>query len=445
MENLRPNSNREGVDAPGATGIASMFLPISRKKEVISLNNKLFVGIDVSKCTNSVVLMDNSGNTVDSFDVDNNLPGANTLSSKVTAAMQALSCDSVNIGLEATSVYGDHIVSFIKRDNRINNYDYNLHVLNPKQVKRFKGIYSDIPKNDRIDAWVIADNLRFGRITKEVYMDDNVKALQKLTRARFFAANNLAREKNRFLNHLFLKFSSLTQEKVFSNTFGKASTAVITDFLSVDEIAAMDIEDLVNIICEKGKNRFSDPDKVAKAVQKAARSSYRLSKTVNDSVNQVLTISMISIKAYNDQLKAFNKAIEQQASIFPNTLQSIPGLGPVYSAGIIAEIGNIHRFKDHAALAKYAGLTWTEHQSGSFTAENTRMIKSGNKYLKYYLVQATNLARMHAPEYRCFYQLKYKKSQHHKHKRALALTARKFVRLVYALLRDNRLYISPEE
>jgi transposase len=154
---------------------------------------------------------------------------------------------------------------------------------------------------------------------------------------------------------------------------------------------------------------------------------------------------MISIKAYNDQLKAFNKAIEQQASIFPNTLQSIPGLGPVYSAGIIAEIGNIHRFKDHAALVKYAGLTWTGHQSGSFTEENTRVIKSGNKYLKYYLVQATNLARMHAPEHRCFYQLKYKQSQHHKHKRTLALTARKFVRLVYALLRDNRLYISPEE
>jgi hypothetical protein len=49
------------------------------------------------------------------------------------------------------------------------------------------------------------------------------------------------------------------------------------------------------------------------------------------------------------------------------------------------------------------------------------------------------------PEFRRFYQLKYRQSAHHKHKRALALTARKFVRLVYALLRDNRLYIPPEE
>jgi hypothetical protein len=55
---------------------------------------------------------------------------------------------------------------------------------------------------------------------------------------------------------------------VFSNTFGKASTAVITDFLSVDEIADMDIEDLVNFICKKGKNRFSDPGKVAQKLFK---------------------------------------------------------------------------------------------------------------------------------------------------------------------------------
>ena len=115
----------------------------------------------------------------------------------------------------------------------------------------------------------------------------------------------------------------------------------------------------------------------------------------------------------------------------------------MYSAGIIAEIGDIHRFKDHAAQAKYAGLCWTQHQSGAFRAEHTRMIKSGNRYLEYYLIQAAN--RVCDPEFRRFYQLKYRQSAHHKHKRALALTARKFVRLVYALLRDNRLYIPPEE
>ncbi len=54
---------------------------------------------------------------------------------------------------------------------------------------------------------------------------------------------------------------------------------------------------------EKGKNRFPDPDAVAKAIQKAARSSYRLPKTVNDSVNQVISISITSMKALESQIQ----------------------------------------------------------------------------------------------------------------------------------------------
>ena len=61
-----------------------------------------------------------------------------------------------------------------------------------------------------------------------------------------------------------------------------------------------------------------------------------------------------------------DKAIEQQFEIIPNTLTSIPGIGKVYSAGIIAEIGDIHRFDSQASVAKFAGLVWTQHQSGGF-------------------------------------------------------------------------------
>ncbi len=125
-----------------------------------------------------------------------------------------------------------------------------------------------------------------------------------------------------------------------------------------------------DFINTKGKGRFANPDEVAKAVQKSARSSYRLPKTVTDSVNQVLACS-----SYKEQLKIFDKAIEEQAKLIPNTLTSVKGIGPVYSAGIIAEIGDIHRFKDQAALAKFAGIAWTKHQSGNFTAANTRLIK----------------------------------------------------------------------
>ena len=79
------------------------------------------------------------------------------------------------------------------------------------------------------------------------------------------------------------------------------------------------------------------------------------------------------MKALESQIKEFDKAIVTQMELLPNVLISIPGIGPVYSAGIMAEIGDINRFNNQAALAKYAGLAWTQHQSGDFEAQNTRL------------------------------------------------------------------------
>src|SRR5690625_3903148 len=124
----------------------------------------------------------------------------------------------------------------------------------------------------------------------------------------------------------------------------------------------------------------------------------------------------------------------------PQTLQSVPGIGPVSTAGIIAEIGQIERFESEEKIAKYAGLYWRKHQSGRFTVDDTSLTRNGNQYLRYYLVEAANRVRNEVPEYGDYYAKKYKEVPKHQHKRALVLTARKFVRLVDALLRKNQIY-----
>jgi len=317
------------------------------------MSNSLLVGIDVSLNDNKVRILHPDGTSLSKFTVPNSVSGAKNLSQKIAMVMEKNSFDGIVIGLESTSVYGDPFVYFLKQDASVNRFNPKIHVLNPTQVNKFKLFYPDLPKTDDIDAWVIAEHLRFGRINKEVYMDDRYKALQKLTRARFHTVQSLSREKNWFLNNLFLKFSSLAQEKIFSDRFGAASSSIIEEFFPVDKISYMPIEELVDFISKKGKGHFDYPAEIAKAVQKAARSSYRLPKTVTDSANQVLAVSFLAIKAYREQLKIFDKAIEEQFKLIPNTLMSIKGIGPVYAAGIVAEIGDIHRFKDQAALAIY--------------------------------------------------------------------------------------------
>ena len=407
--------------------------------------NPLYVGIDVSSRNNVVYLMRPDGSKIKNFSVANSKDGSQKLVKEILSALTSYTLTDVIIGLEATSVYGDNLVCFLREDGSLVPYNRKIHVLNPKQVNKFKESYNDLPKNDYVDSFVIADCLRFGRINKEVYLDDyRYKALQNLTRARYQAVCNLTREKQRFMNVLFKKYSSLAQEKVFSDTFSTTALAVYEEFESADTLAYMDLHELTEFLQKKGKNHFSSPEEVAKAIQKAARSSYRLPKTVNDSVNQVLSISISSIRALESQIKQFDKAIAAQMELIPNTLTSVKGIGPVYSAGIIAEIGDINRFPDQAKLAKYAGLAWRQHQSGDFEAQNTRLIKTGNRFLKYYLGEAAmSLVRCDA-EYKRFYHLKYNEVNKYQHNRALALTARKLVRLVFRLLKDNRLYIAPE-
>lgn len=95
---------------------------------------------------------------------------------------------------------------------------------------------------------------------------------------------------------------------------------------------------------------------------------------------------------------------------------------------------------DDNALPKFTGLYWSEYQSANFTADETYIKKAGNSYRRYYFVQAAEQLRKYLPEFTNYYSRKYKESRTHHHKRALVLTARNAVRLVFALLREEKFY-----
>jgi transposase len=97
-----------------------------------------------------------------------------------------------------------------------------------------------------------------------------------------------------------------------------------------------------------------------------------------------------------------------------------------------------------AALAKWVGLWWPRHQSGTFTGEITRLRQDGNRYARYAVIQAANCLKEHSAEYAAFYSRKFAESTTHAHKRALVLTARKAIGLFVALLHTGQSYRVPE-
>ena len=178
--------------------------------------------------------------------------------------------------------------------------------------------------------------------------------------------------------------------------------------MSPKEIASSKFEDLIDFIMLKGKNRFSDPSATAKLLKKAARDSYRLDQTLYDPLNTAIAASFNSIKALENKIKVIDKAILKAVkglnSSHYQCLLSIKDIGPVIAAGILAEIGDISRFKNQAKLAKYAGLTWRKKQSGNFTVQNTYLTKTDNKFLRYYLIEAVSSMLRYNDEYKAFYE-----------------------------------------
>lgn len=409
----------------------------------------LFVGIDISSRENVVSAINFEQEfLIKMKPVPNTQSGADQLQAMFVNILENNTFKTIIIGLESTSFYGVHIANFLSSSEKLMPYKPYVYCLNPKEVANYKNSFNALDKNDGIDSFVIADFARVGRIHTEPWRGSQYLALQRLTRHRLHIVECLTREKTYMLSNVFLKFSEFAllqgNEHPFSDKYGATASSILTQFLSSEDIANASIEDLVNFVSTKSRNRISNPQITAEILQQAARNSYRLDKCLYEPLTTSIACSFNCIQAFEKELKAINKAIEKAVMgmnpVEYQILMSIPGFGPVYSSGILAELGSIQAFPSNDAVAKYAGIVWKENQSGSFKAENTPMSKAGNRYLRYYLIEAAGSVLRHIPEYNEFYQKKYAEVTTHQHKRALALTSRKLIRLIFGLLAKNQLY-----
>ena len=416
----------------------------------INYMSTLFVGIDVSSKTNSVYAMDFEENKYLSTSFGNNQPGADELVNRIVACMQKHKhLDTLLIVLESTSVYSVHISNFLASSEVLMPYKPYVFCVNPKATANYRKSYIGMEKTDPTDAYLIADFGRVGRTKKlEPWRGGLFIALKRLTRHRMHLSECITREKTYMVSNLYLKFSELQllegDDKPFGNLYGATSSAILTEFLSPQEIINMPEEDLLAFLAQKSRNRISDLSKTSELLRKAARDSYRLDKCMYEPLSISLASSFNCIQAYQKEIRlieqAIDKCIKGMNANALLILQSIPGIGPVWASGILSEIGDITAFHSSDALAKYAGLYWPKGDSGDFVSEDNQMSKAGNPYLRYYLGEAANSVRKHIPEYADFYARKYAEVCKHQHKRALALTSRKLVRLVFGLLAKNQLY-----
>jgi len=427
------------------------------------MSNRLQVGVDFSQKSAGFCLLCPDGRPLAShMAFANSLPGYSLAKRLLLDTLDTYSFDGIDLSGEATGYFWLPFFLQLAADPELAPHDLNLFLLNPRWVKWFKKCFPEDDKTDQKDSFYIAERTRTRHPTA-AWSPPDCLPLRFYTRLRFHLVHNLAREKCYFSAFLFLKASSYRCLKPFSNVFGATSRLVLTHYPQLDDLAALPVDDLATRLYELSGHHLLDPADNARKLQRVAQESFPLAENLVLPVQRILDLTLEHIRFLEAQVQQVEAWVAAELAAYPAIAQlaTIPGVGPVFSSGIGAEIGPAQRFLQgdkwdpkhkrfrsrnlrdaEDAIAKIAGLWWPRSDSGDFEAQDRRMAKSGNRYLRYYLIQAANLMRLCIPEYSAFYARKFQEAAKHHHKRALVLTARKSVGLVVGLLHRNEPYRS---
>jgi transposase len=117
-------------------------------------------------------------------------------------------------------------------------------------------------------------------------------------------------------------------------------------------------------------------------------------------------------------------------------LMTLPGVNYVVALGLLAALGDIHRFRDGDHAASYLGLVPSTRQSGS-KCYHGHMTKAGNPQARWLLTQsAQHVARHPGPLGAFFRRLAKRKNR----QVAIVAVTRKLVLVAYLMLKNNEPY-----
>lgn len=149
--------------------------------------------------------------------------------------------------------------------------------LNPKMTANYRKTKIGMDKTDPLDVCLIADFARCGRIKKcAPWRGSQFLALKRLTRHRLYLAEWITREITYMVSNLFLKFSELQlledESQPFSNLYGAASSAVLTEFMSPQQNIDSSEEERLQFFAKMSRS-IADILNTSELLKKAARDS----------------------------------------------------------------------------------------------------------------------------------------------------------------------------
>ncbi len=383
------------------------------------------VGIDIGKNHHEASIVSPEGKQIGrSLRFATTHKGADSLMSFIFKNIGNSPCV---FGMEATGHYWYPIYSFLKAKG------YTIYVINPIQSDSLRKMYIRQTKNDSIDSFLIAEVIRFGQFGTTSMADENILAMRQLCRYRDSVISSRTEIKLRIgtiMEQIFPEY-----EKQFSSLWLSTSMGILEKYLTPENIENAPIDELFEIIKDKSHNRLTRAKAIS--IKEAAADTFGI-KIAQDAFSFQLKQLIDRMNFLDKQIEALDCQILEYYEKFDCYLHTIPGIGIIGAATILAEIGDISRFKNSSSLIAFAGIDPTVRQSGEFNSTHNHMSKRGSPYLRHAIFLAATTCSFHNSPLNAYYKKKRDQGKHHL--TATGAVARKLTTVIYAVLRDSKPY-----
>jgi len=385
---------------------------------------RYYCGIDVAKRKHAVAILDEIGQMQKPvFETENTLAGMVYLIEQLGRL-----AGNISIGLEATGHYWLSLYDVLTKQG------YPVVVINPLQIAAYRKSGVRKVKNDRTDAIWIADFVRIANIPASSRDIPALLQLRELSRFRFWLSEQIGDCKRKLVTILDRVFPEY--ERLFSSVFITSSRAMLQEAVSAQDFADFDLQELTDLLAKTSRGRFGQEK--ARQIQTQARQSIGVGFLANAAQVEMRCL-LAQIELLEEQQAEVEAAEEELMAQIPQYITTIPGVGAVTGAAILAEIGDVARFENEDKLVAYAGIDATVNQSGQFQGTKMHMSKRGSPYLRLALWQAASMALQHNDELRAYYDKKIAEGK--AHGTALGAVCRKLLIRIYVVLKENRPYV----
>ncbi|WEH12887.1 IS110 family transposase [Streptomyces sp. VNUA24] len=386
---------------------------------------QVWAGVDAGKGHHWAAVVDETGATLWSKKIDNDE------SAILTALGEILDlADEVHWAVDISGTSSALLLALLAV------HDQQAVYVPGRTVNRMSGAYRGEAKTDARDACVIAETARHRNDFTAIDVPAQLTAdLALLTAHRSDLVADRVRLINRLRDVLTGIFPAL--ERAFDYSSQKGALVLLTGDQTPAGIRRHGRARLTAWLANRG---VRSADAVAATALEAAQTQ-QTALSGEDVAAQIVADLAAQILALDNRLKRIDKQIRETFRSHPQAeiIESLPGMGPILGAEFVVAAGDLSAYTDAGHLASAAGLVPVPRDSGRRTGNLHRPKRYSRRLRRVFYMSAQTSIIREGPN-RDFY-LK-KRAEGCKHVQAVIALARRRASVLWALLRDGRMFTS---